>query len=125
MTSYNELNRLIVRIQLAPESLVRTVPSAYGLEPVDVPESLARLQRRLRHQITQERKDDFWAIGDLAVTSALLGDAAGAHEALDRFKACSPPTNARDAYAATLGMLAQLDTARRPLLAAMKDALQA
>ena len=90
-----------------------------------MPESLARLQRRLRHQITQERKDDFWATGDLAVTSALLGDATGAHEALDRFKACSPPMNARAAYAATLGMLAQLDTARRPLLAAMKDALEA
>ncbi len=95
------------------------------LELVDVPRSLAHLQQRLRQQIDHERRDDYWAAGDLAVTSALLGDASGAHEALDRFKACSPPTSARAAYAATLGMLAQLDTARRPLLAALKGALEA
>lgn len=124
-TSYNELNRLIVRIQLAPDSLVRTVAPSRGLEAVDVPESLTRLEQRLRHQIDHERKDDCWAAGDLAVTSALLGDASGAYEALDRFKACSPPTSARAAYAATLGMLAQIDTARRPLLAALKGAFEA
>ncbi len=124
-TSYNELNRLIVRIQLDPESLSRTVPCAQGLEPVDVPESLAQLQQRLRQQIQHERKSDYWAAGDLAVTSVLLGDGRAAHEALDRFKACSPPASARAAYAATLGMLAQIDTARRPLLAAMKDAFEA
>jgi tetratricopeptide (TPR) repeat protein len=124
-TSYNELNRLIVRIQLAPEALVRTVSPPRGLEPVDVPQSLTRLQQRLRHQIDHERQNDYWAAGDLAITSALLSDASGAHDALDRFKACLPPTSARAAYAATLGMLAQLDTARRPLLATMKDALEA
>ncbi len=124
-TSYNELNRLIVRIQLAPESLARAVSAPQGLEPVDVPESLARLQRRLRHDLDHERRNDFWAAGDLAITSALLGDASGAHEALDRFKAGSPPTSARAAYAATLGMLVQLDTAMRPLLAALKGALEA
>ena len=124
-TSYNELNRLIVRIQLDPESLMRTASPSQGLAPVDVPQSLTRLRERLRQQMQHERRNDYWAAGDLAVTSALLGDTNGAHEALDRFKACSPPTNARDAYAATLGMLAQLDTARRSLLAAMKDALQA
>ena len=104
---------------------MRTVAPSRGLEPVDVPESLTRLEQRLRHQIDHERKDDCWAAGDLAVTSALLGDASGAYEALDRFKACSPPTSARAAYAATLGMLAQIDTAGRPLLAALKGAFEA
>jgi tetratricopeptide (TPR) repeat protein len=123
-TSYNELNRLIVRVQLAPESLEHMVSPSDDLELVDVPRSLAHLQQRLRQQINHERRDDFWAAGDLAVTSALLGDASGAHEALDRFKAGSPPTSARAAYAKTLALLAQLDTARRPLLAALKAALE-
>jgi tetratricopeptide (TPR) repeat protein len=118
VTSYNALNRLLTRIMLAPESL--SDPSKLqhreDLGFIDVRTALSELQSRLQSQVEGQRRDDFWAAGDLAVTAALNGDFGSATRAVQRFVSCSPPEFAWSAYRATIASLAQLDTCSKGTL---------
>lgn len=125
VTSYNALNRLVTRIMLAPESL--SDPSKLkhreDLRFIDVRNELSELQSRLQSQVEGERRDDFWAAGDLAVTAALNGDFGSATMAVQRFVSCSPPEFAWSAYCGTIASLAQLDTCSKGTLESLETLL--
>ena len=117
--TYNELNRLVVRILLEPRVLTDpdALQSFSQLQPVNVPMALQLLGPQIRHQIEVSRNTDYWAYGDLAFTSALTGDGDEMRDALDGMQTCAPPASAYRKYHETLGALASLETPRRELLA--------
>ena len=117
-SSYNALNRLILRIMLVPGSLTDPdrLRKEERLEFVNVRNELLQLQAQLERQIEEERASDFWAAGDLLVSAALNGDIEMATVAVQRFVACSPPKFAYSSYHKTIASLAQLDTPSRDYL---------
>ncbi|HVF14695.1 MAG TPA: hypothetical protein VM942_08855, partial [Acidimicrobiales bacterium] len=116
-STYNALNRLVTRILLDPASLsdADALGSHPTLEPVDVTESLAELQAKLIRN-RDSGVDDFWVIGDLALTASLNGDVEVGGEALAQFHALSPPPTAYAKYGDTFALLEALDTPRKEAL---------
>lgn len=117
-STYNALNRLTTRILLCPGCLADPglLRADGGLGYVNVADELAGLRLRLTGELAGARADDFWAAGDLSVTSALCGDDAGMERGRQEFVRLSPPQSALAAYREGLAMLARLDTPRADLL---------
>jgi tetratricopeptide (TPR) repeat protein len=107
-TTYNELNRVVVRVLHSPGLLAGTAAAA----PFDVQAALARLEARLDRQVAVggPRQGDAWALGDLAIVCALRGDADAARRSLVRLQDTHPAESVRSAYRHTLAALADLDT---------------
>jgi glutaredoxin-related protein len=126
VSSYNALNRLLTRIFFCPNSLndPESLRKEKKLEFVDVRQSLIELQTQLKSQVNGVRSNDFWAAGDLALTSALNGDEQGVREALEQFASASPPPSAYSAYRDSIDSLAQLDTPRKETLIKAKAWLE-
>jgi hypothetical protein len=124
-STYNALNRLVERVLLCPAAL--SDPEALRahdeLEHVDVPAELNALLARLQGEETGSRSDDFWAAGDLALVSALIGDEAGARSAAERFAGSAAPPGAFAAYGEVVDALARLDTPRRNALTELSTRL--
>jgi hypothetical protein len=116
--TYNELNRLVTRVLLAPGSL--SSPDelrAYGgVAFVDVPRQLELLEQKLEREVAGVRGGDFWAAGDLAVVAALNGNLPKAIAAAEAFAARSPTEAARSAYRRTFAALARSKTHRTSVL---------
>jgi hypothetical protein len=113
--TYNELNRLVTRILLEPRSLTdREALLGHGdVAAVDVPGRLVELLARLRRRVEDTRDEDDWGLGDLALVSALTGDAAGTAAALERLEQVPPPREVYAKYRDTFAALASLDTTRQ------------
>lgn len=119
VNSYNELNRLIVRILLNKDSL--SDPEAFRQEErldfENVPQSLSDLRKEIARQVAGVRSDDIWAAGDLWFVSLLVGDEEKTTtEAWEDFVKLSPEPYAYDAYLSTIGKIAKLDTPRQQAL---------
>ena len=112
INSYNELNRLVMRVLLCPDSLSdpEAVRQVRGLEFVDVRHGLSELQSHLAGQVKSVRSNDYWAAGDLALTSALNGDDQAMLNALQLFASLSPPQSAFHTYRDIVDTLAHLKT---------------
>lgn len=100
-TTYNQLNRLLTRIQLAPKVL--TDAEALG-DAVDVVEGLKAVQRDL----LASEAPDYWAMSDLAVVSALLEDQPSVDAALQALGSEDVPKWVYDTYVKTTADLAKL-----------------
>jgi tetratricopeptide (TPR) repeat protein len=111
LSSYNALNRLVMRIRLIPGVLTQPelMRKEARLDFVDVPYELALLQTKLERHVEHERANDFWAAGDLALTAALNGSIEVTSKAAERFSKCAPPEFAITAYRRTLAALGELD----------------
>ncbi len=122
-SSYNAVNRLTTRILLYPHSLAEpaSLQAQPALEFVNVPVELTKLRDRLEGQIAGARSDDYWAAGDLAIVSALLGDDDAAAKAAARLASSSPPPNAYKTYLNLVKALADLDTPRKRSLQRLKS----
>ena len=111
LSSYNALNRLVMRIRLIPGALTQPelMRKESRLDFVDVPYELALLQAKLERHVEHERSHDFWAAGDLALAAALNGSLEVTRKAAERFSRSSPPEFAITAYRRTLAALGELD----------------
>jgi hypothetical protein len=111
-STYNKLNRLLVRVLRAPE-LLTTGRAAEGAMNVR-----AELEE-LSEQISQHATDNVWTAADMAMLNVLLGrqDAASAYAAFERMK---PPDFARQSALDGLVPLAELDL---PTAAGLRDAI--
>jgi hypothetical protein len=127
-SSYNELNRLIARVELVPACL--DDPDALrghrSLPFVDVIEELKIVEDKLRRDVDGPRSNDPWAAGDLALAAALVGHTTDALAAVDHLKSLAPDpsAHARAAYATTLAALASLDTRQKHLLVELRTRLE-
>lgn len=120
--TYNAVNRLVTRVLVEPRWLTDPAARPADVPPVDVGRALAAVQARLQ-RIVDAAPGDLWSVGDLVLTSALLGDADTAAGALDRWRAAAPPVAVRSRYRDMLAALAALDTPRKSLLAQLRDAV--
>jgi hypothetical protein len=109
-TTYNALNRLVERVLL-------------GVDDLDLCAALGDVRARLQAAVDARADADAWALGDLAVASALLQDRDGAMAAAARLLAIAPAAVV-DKYIATVGALAAIDTPARALLVALDAALR-
>lgn len=66
---------------------------------------LRKVQRLLLDRLGGDPPSDYWATGDLAIVSALLGDGRAMKKGLTLFTAPSTPAFAYEAYLKTLTML--------------------
>jgi hypothetical protein len=66
---------------------------------------LRKVQTVLTERLRGDDSSDYWAAGDLAMVSALLGDTPGMKKGLAMFTASATPGFAYDAYVKTLGKL--------------------
>jgi tetratricopeptide (TPR) repeat protein len=118
-SSYNALNRLIVRILMRPDA------PAGGSAPnhEDIPLRLRELRSILEASVHGARQNDYWAAGDLALVCALLRDDSGIEAAADHFASLAPPAYAYAAYRETLEQLADAAPDHRPALDHLKQRL--
>lgn len=126
--TYNEVNRLVTRVLAEPRSLTDRSASGEGIPAMDVARALAAVQTRLRRTGDDGAGDDapvddLWSLGDLALTSALLGDAGTVDDAVQRWLAVDAPPAVVSRYRDTVAALADLDTPRKALLERMRDRL--
>ena len=128
LSSYNELNRLIMRIRLCPGAMSdpEQLRKEDTLAFVDLRHALSQLEQALKRQLKTARSDDYWAAGDLALTAALNGNKRTAFEAVEKFVSCATSSNAAayEAYIRTLNELGQLDTPQKELLLEVKALLE-
>jgi hypothetical protein len=111
-STYNNLNRLLVRLLRDPELLATEMGAAGGT--MNVREEL----EKVAEQISQHPIDNVWTAADMALLNVLLGrqDAASAYAAFERM---APPDFARQSVLDLLVPLAKLDL---PSAAALRDA---
>jgi len=117
-TTYNQLNRLLTRILHAPEVL--TDAAALG-DAVDVIDELRAVQRDL---LTLEAPD-CWAMGDLAVVSALLEDQPSLDAALQALDRQNVPKSTYDTYVKTTEEFKKLAIGSKGCVAALHTAFLA
>lgn len=119
--SYNLVNRLLVRLLLAPDAL--TSNAAIVLDPNVAPLHLAheleQAAATIRQQLTGPRRGNYWALADLALLEVLLGRRPASTVYAD-FVAASPPDFALTSALAALKPLAEL---KIPPAAALGDAV--
>jgi tetratricopeptide (TPR) repeat protein len=116
-SSYNALNRLVLRLLMSPQSLTT------GTIPVDVEDQLRNLRASLQASLNGPRKDDCWAAGDLAIVCGLLRDDMGAEAAVRHFESLSPPPYAYAAYQETLASLSEAVSDRKHSLNILQQRL--
>ena len=126
VNSYNLVNRLLVRLLIAPGALEADDVShiAPEIPPLNVPRELDSAAAIIRTQLTGPRLGDYWAMADLALIEVLLQRASPAVAFAD-FVNASPPDFALLSAIGTIGALAQLPIASRDGLRAAADHLQA
>jgi len=113
--SYNMINRLVGRLLLRPDRLATTGAPANDADGVDVRAELGQAADVLHEQLRTSRREDYWALADLALVNLLL-DRQDPVSAYSRFNAESPPPFAYKSVLDTLGPLAQLAFAPAPKL---------
>ena len=122
VNSYGMLNRLISRLLYAPDSLFTKAVTSFGdnVAPLNVRVELEKAYEAIEAQLAQPRRDDYWAMADLALVTVLLdkGDPISAYAA---FVAKSPPDYAYKSVTDVLGPLAELEW---PVAPALKIAIQ-
>src|SRR5262249_26231740 len=101
-STYNKLNRLLVRVLRSPELLATEGEAAEGT--MNVRAELVELGE----QISQHTSDSVWTAADMAMLNVLLGrqDAASAYPTFERMK---PPDFARQSVLDALVPLAELN----------------
>ncbi len=108
--TYNTLNRLLSRLLLDPGLLAAGGERSgrEGSESVDVRRDLEVIAGNLQDELATRRRDDYWALADLALVNVLLGrqDAASAYAA---FEAELRPDFAYQSALATVTPLAELN----------------
>jgi tetratricopeptide (TPR) repeat protein len=124
-STYCAVNRIVTRIFLEPTALSdATVLRRHdGLPFVEVTGELEQLRELLKRQTAGPRARDCWAVGDLALVSALTGHADTADSSLKRFNQLDPGAGARGAYERIASQLAALDTPRREPLTQLASRL--
>jgi hypothetical protein len=121
VNTYNRVNRLVVRVLLAPEALTAasTVAIDPDITPLNLVTELDSAAAAIREQITGPRRGDYWALADLALLEVLLGNRPAALAYAD-FIALSPPDFA---YASALAALRPLADLPLPTAPALKEAV--
>jgi tetratricopeptide (TPR) repeat protein len=118
-STYNTLNRLVVRILMRPQSLASPSPQ----DDEDVPQKLRELRPILEDSVAGPRHDDYWAVADLALVDGLLDDDSGAEAAARHFLSLAPPAHALAAFQDTLARLANADPEYKSALDNLKRRL--
>jgi hypothetical protein len=126
VNSYNLVNRLVVRLLLAPAALATDEPVllAPDIAPMKLRDELDKAAATVRGQIAGPRRGDYWALADLALLEVLSGRSAPSAAYAD-FLALSPPDFAYDSVLGGLRPLVELPLATAPELAAAVALLQA
>lgn len=119
--SYNLVNRLLVRLLLAPASLAGEEPVVLDADiaPLELASELDKAAATVRHQLTGSRRGDYWALADLALLEVLAGRSVPA-VAYAEFLGSGPPDFAYASVLACLHPLAGLPLASAP---ALRDAV--
>jgi tetratricopeptide (TPR) repeat protein len=82
LNTYNQVNRLVVRVLHRPALLADPAPPVDGLPGGEsLPELLARAAAEIDRQLNAKREDKAWALADLMMVR-VLGGLEGAEEAL-------------------------------------------
>jgi hypothetical protein len=115
--SYNLVNRLLVRVLVAPEALTMDADLVLDpdIDPVNLPREIERAAATVREQLTGPRRGNYWAMADLALLEVLLGRRAASAAYAD-FLGASPPDFALTSAIAALKPLAELTIAVAPAL---------
>jgi hypothetical protein len=113
-STYNKLNRLLVRVLRSPELLATDGRAVEGTMNVR-----AELEE-LGEQISQHASDSVWTAADMALLNVLLGrqDAVSAYATFERMQ---PPDFARQSVLDALVPLAKLDL---PTAAGLREAVR-
>lgn len=106
--SYNRINRLVSWLLLHPDALDGSAMEEASEGLVYKRDDLERAEAIIREQLKDARRDDIWALADLALVSLLL-DKEDAQIAYAPFHAKSPPDYAYESALDTLRPLAQVD----------------
>jgi len=118
--SYNLVNRLIVRLLLAPEALQSEEPLALeGVAALHLATEFDRAADIIREQVAGPRRGDYWAWADLAMIEVLTLRSAP-EAAYAQFLTLGPPDFAYVSALAGLRPLAALDI---PSAAALNSAV--
>ena len=125
VNSYNLVNRLIVRVLLAPGTLAtnETVLLTPDIAPMKLRDELDKAGAIVRMQLAGPRRGDYWALADLALLEVLSGRVPPGPAYAD-FLALSPPDFAYDSALGGLRPLADLPIAVAPELGAAVALLQ-
>jgi hypothetical protein len=115
--SYNLVNRLLVRVLVAPEALTMDADLVLDpdIDPVNLPRDIERAAATVREQLTGPRRGNYWAMADLALLEVLLGRRT-ASAAYTDFLGASPPDFALTSAIAALKPLAERKIAVAPAL---------
>jgi len=125
VNSYNLVNRLVVRVLLAPQALASEAAMQLpGIAPLKLREELGNAATTVRRQLAGPRRGDYWALVDLALLDVLSGRVA-ARVAYADFLALSPPDFAYESALGGLRPLAELPIGVAPELKAAVALLQA
>ena len=120
--SYNLVNRLLVRVLVAPEALTMDADRVLDpdIDPVNLPRDIERAAATVREQLTGPRRGNYWAMADLALLELLLGRRTASAVYAD-FLGASPPDFALTSAIAALKQLADL---KIPVAPALGDAVK-
>jgi hypothetical protein len=115
--SYNLVNRLLVRLLLAPDALTSDAATVLdaNIEPLRLAHELEQAAATVRWQLTGPRRGNYWALADLALLEVLLGRRTASTAYAD-FVGSSPPDFALTSAIAALKPLAELNIAPAPAL---------
>jgi hypothetical protein len=105
--SYNKINRLVARILYDPELLSKE-KQLVEIKTVNVINELEDLRNSLDEQLKIDRRDDVWALADLALVSLLL-DLDEPHMLYSNFIDANPPGYAYTSVISTLKPLSECD----------------
>lgn len=121
VNSYNLVNRLAVRLLLAPGSLATddSVVLDPDIAPLNVGKELDKAASTVRQQLAGPRRGDYWALADLALLEVLAGRTATA-AAYAEFLGLAPPDFAYVSALASLRPLAELPV---PSASALREAV--
>jgi len=74
VNSYGMLNRLVSRLLLKPDSLFTDGQTNFGenVTPLSMRDQLQDAAQRIQVQLDRPRRDDYWAMADLALVNVLL-----------------------------------------------------
>jgi len=109
VNSYGMLNRLVSRLLLNPDSLFAEGATEFGrdLRPLSMRAQLQEAGQRIEAQLARLRRDDYWAMADLALVNVLL-EKQDAISAYAGFLQKSPPDYAFKSVLDVLKPLAEL-----------------
>lgn len=115
LSTYNRVNRLVVRILMDPDLLSDPPPVVDDIpEPVKktMPELLSETDTEIERQLVAGRMDRIWALADLVMVR-LLGDSPKVEIALNELD--ESPGNKTFAYESTLKVIRDLVERKLPM----------